>query len=139
MIEFAGVDIVAERRIDETTLRRTLAEVFSVLDQRIVAIGDVAEYPATDTADIVCVRTQVDGQFAEILSIQCDKLVLPQASVLEVFALVAARLQMRCLMPDDSLDPFMMWCSSAGMKPELVALDPLALDAGRYEIAGRSL
>jgi hypothetical protein len=133
MNNFNGLDIVTERRVEETTIRRAIAVALSLPEERISVTNNITPSPMAPY-DAVCTRTAINGQFAEILAIQCKKRDLPQLSELEVFTQLAHMLGVRCLMADEGPNPYIMWASDSGSAPTRVSMDPVSLDENHYNI-----
>lgn len=134
MNNFDGLDIVTERHVDESTIRRAISNTLSLPEERIAIIDDAAHCPPKDSFDAVCIRTPVHGQFAEILAIQCEKRDTTQPSEFEIFTQLAYILGVRCLMADEGPNPYMMWASDSGAPPTRVSLEPTSLDEDHYDI-----
>jgi len=61
MIEFDGIDLIIEKPVDKTNLRRALAASLGVPEERISVIDHVGQYPDSSAADIVCVESPGPG------------------------------------------------------------------------------
>jgi hypothetical protein len=70
MIEFNGIDIILQHRLDDDCVRRTLAAALRVPEGRVALIDDVSDYPNAGDADVVGVASSVGGEFTHLLSIQ---------------------------------------------------------------------
>jgi hypothetical protein len=134
MIRFSGVDIVLHRRLGADPIRRGIAAALSVETAKVSVIDDVAHYPERAAADVVCVTTAISGDFAEVVSIQCEPKELPFASILEVVQRESSALGTAVLAPDDGPDPYVMWLVQPHLAPRQVSLDAAAFEDDRYEI-----
>lgn len=134
MIEFRGIDIVLDRSPGKDRIRDSIAVVLSVEPARVAVVHDMRHYPEQRTADVVCVVTPTSGDFAEVVSIQCESMKLGFGHALEVVSQLSSILPARILAPDDSPDPYRMWLVEPSRTPVRVALNETALDAERYEI-----
>jgi hypothetical protein len=134
MTVFSGVDVVIDRQVGEDEIRESLAHVLPIDAARISVIDDVAKYPERTAADIVCITTSSAGEFAQVLSIQCEPVELPGRSTADVLQQLATTLNAKLLMPDEGDDPYVMWLLQPRLAPRRVALDEAALDEDRYEI-----
>ena len=135
MIEFNGIDIIVQHRMDDTVVRRGLAAALRVPESRVALIDDVSDYPEAGDADVVCVSSSVDGEFTRLLSVQADRLTLPYDTRAELMRVLCDVIGTKYLTPDDdSVDPYVMWFVSPGTDPVKVGLDSVALDDGRYVI-----
>lgn len=138
MIEFNGLDIVVQHRMDDDNTRQALAIALGLPEERIALINDVSDYPEAGAADVVCVSSSVDGEFACLLSLQVEHLTLPYDARGQLLQRLCELLGTQCLVPcDGDADPYIMWSISPGKQPGKVALDAIALDEGRYVIARR--
>lgn len=136
MIEFNGIDIILQHRLDDDRVRRALAAVLRAPEGRVALIEDVSHYPEAGDADVVCVSSSVEGEFAQLLSIQVDRLTLPYDMHAQLRQALCETLGTQYLTPDDDdVNPYFMWLVSPGTMPGKVGLDPVALDEGRYVIA----
>lgn len=131
---FSGIDIVLDRTLDADQIRRGIADVLSVEPDRVSVIDNVAEYPERGSADVVNVVTPVSGDFAAVVSINCEPLTLPFADVLDVVEQLSASLKIKILVPFDGPDPYLMWLIQPDLPRKLVGLDVDALAADSYEI-----
>jgi hypothetical protein len=137
MIVFEGVDVIVQHPIHNDDTRRALAVTLGVPEDRIAIIENVTGYPDTGAADIVCVSSPVNGDFAGLLSVQVGHLEVAFESITQLIQRFSGLLSTPCLIPDeDSANPYLMWSIAPGSVPRRVALDPLALEEGRYVIAG---
>lgn len=132
MIDFSGVDIVLEKRLEADVFKEALSKILSLPVHRISVIDDIDRYPERGTADVVCVISPVAGQFAAVLSIQNGPIRLPLETPLEVTQQLASALKLKCLTPKEGVDPYLMWLVLPDSTPAAVALDPKALDEERY-------
>lgn len=136
MIVFDGIDIVVDRELGPDGLRRGIADVLSVPPGRVSVILDVAEYPERGDADVVCIVTGTSGQFATVISIQCDPIELPFSDFLEVAQCLSAAFEVTMLAPGDGPDPYTMWLVQPHAPRKKVGLVEAALQDDRYEIRG---
>ena len=75
------------------------------------------------------------GEFTRVLSIQVEPLALPYDTRAQLVQRLSELLGTQCLVPeDDDMDPYFMWLVSPGSAPSEIALDPVALEEGRYVI-----
>jgi hypothetical protein len=132
MIEFDGTDLIIVKMVDNATLRRALASSLAIPEDRIAVIDDVAQYPESSVADVVCVTSPVSGQFSKLVSIQTKTCRLPHDSSLDLMRQICEPLDTRCLVPDEGLNPYCMWLFVPGEAPRQVGLDPVAMDEDRY-------
>ena len=135
MIEFSGVDMIAQHQTDDDGVRRALAAALGVPQERVAVVADMNDYPETAAADVVCVTSPVNGEFTLLLSVQVANLSLPYDTRAQLMQRLCELLGMECLVPDDDdVDPYFMWLVSPVNVPRKVSLDPIALDEGRYVI-----
>lgn len=134
MIEFNGIDILLDRRLGADQIRQGVAAVLSVEPCRVSVIDDVADYPERGSADVVSVVTPTSGEFAAVVSIQCEPMTLPFVNVWEVVEQLSAVLEAKVLVPSDGPDPYLMWLVQPDLPRRLVSLDADALEDDRYEI-----
>lgn len=138
MIEFKGIDLVFQRLTDGASLRRALAASIQVPEDRVSVIDDMSDYPDRATADVVGVTTPLEGNYSTMASIQTEPIVLPYDSSLSLVQHICELLNTQCLAPDEGANAYLMWLVSPKAAARRVALDPVALDEGRYEIVHRS-
>jgi hypothetical protein len=100
----------------------------------VVAITDIGDYPERERADVVVVASPAGGQFAWLLSIQTDRRRLRYGNHLEAVQRICDGLHTRCLVPDDSANPFIMWLVAHDAAPRRVGLVADELDQDRYVI-----
>jgi hypothetical protein len=137
MIEFGGVDIVAQRRPDDDRLRSALAVIFGIPEDRVLLIEDVSGYVESSTADAVCLSSPVEGQFVCLLSIDITRRVLPYDTCAQMLRRLCELLNISFLAPDEGIDPYIFWLYSAGSVPVRVGIDTDAFDHNRYLIVER--
>lgn len=136
MIEFNGIDIIVQHQMDQERVRRALAAALHVPERRVALIDDMSHYPKAGDADIVCVSSQVEGEFVNLLSIQVDRTTLPYETHAQLMQALCESLGVPYITPDDGdVDPYYMWLVSPGAVPSRVGLDPVAFDEGRYVVA----
>jgi hypothetical protein len=135
MIEFHGVDLVIQDRVDDDHVRRAVAMALGVPANRIALIDDVGDYPGPDAADVVCVSSAVGGEFSRLLSLQVERLALPYDAPLQLLQRICDLLGTPCLSPDEQdASPYSMWSLRPGAPPGKVSLDAAAQDDGRYVV-----
>jgi hypothetical protein len=138
VIDFNGIDIVIQHDLGDEVVRRALAETFLVPEGRISLINDIGDYPRSEDFDVVCVSSQVEGEFARLLSIQSNHVALPYETRAQLTQALCEHLGIQYITPDDDdTDPYFMWLISPGGAPSRVGLDPVAFDEDRYVIARR--
>jgi hypothetical protein len=136
MIEFHGMDIIVQHRMDAAQVRRALAEVLHVPEERVALIDDMDQYPNVADAHVVCMSSRVEGEFAYLLSIQVNRVTLPYETRAQLMQLLSERLGAEYITPDEEdVDPYVMWHVTPGGMPGRVGLDPVAFDEDRYVIA----
>jgi len=136
MTEFDGIDIVVDRQLGPDEVRQGITGVLSVEPGRISVISDVADYPERGDADVVCVVTPTSGEFAAVISIQCDPVEVPFSDILEVVQSLSSVFEATVLAPDDDPDPYTMWLVQPHAPRKKVSLDEAALEEERYEVRG---
>jgi hypothetical protein len=139
MIVFNGVDVVVARDVDDSSVRRVLGAALGVPEDRIVVIADVSQYPPRDSADVVVVASQVGGHFARILSIQSAQRTLDYDNELGPLQRFCDELDTRCLVPDDSVNPYSVWLLARGETPRRVGLVPEDADEDRFVLLEREV
>jgi hypothetical protein len=135
MIMFSGIDILLDQTLGRDQLCHGVSAVLSVPAARVAVIHDVAQYPERGTADIVCVVTPTTGDFVELVSIQCETMVLRDVTVIDLVQRLASQLQAKILAPVDGPDPYLMWLVEPHREPRHVGLNVAALDQNRYELS----
>lgn len=134
MIDFEGVDVVVEDDRDDSSVRRAIGSALGVPESRVVVIADVSQYPNPESADVVVVTSLAGGQFAKVLSIQTSRRSLPYENPLDPMQRLCDELGTRCLVPDDSANPYSMWLVTRDEAPQRVGLAADELDEDRYVI-----
>ena len=136
MIEFSGMDIIVKQPMPDEHVRQALASALRVSPERIALIDDVSHYPDRQDVDIVCVSSSVEGEFAQLISIQVGRATLPYETTAQLMQLICEQLGTQYITPDDENEnPYVMWVVSPGALPRRIGLDPVALDNGRYVIS----
>jgi len=133
-MDLTGVDLVLERPVDVSKVKRALQGVLSVPTEKIAVIYDIAQYPSREAAEVVCVVSTVGGDFGELLSIQTEHISIGCDDMVEFAQRVCSNLGVRCLMPLEGSNPYLMWLLSPDAPPEQVALDVSELDEDRYVV-----
>lgn len=137
MIEFGGVDIVAQRRPDDGRLRSALAAIFGIPETRVLLIEDVSGYTESAIAEVVCLSTPVEGEFACLLSIDITRRELPYDTREQLLQRLCESLSVPFLAPDEDINPYIFWLYSTESVPVKVGIDTDAFDHNRYLIAER--
>jgi hypothetical protein len=141
MIEFAGTDIVLETPTPLEHIRSAVSAALGVPDSRVAVIEDVAHYPEPDSADVVGVVSSVDGEFAQLLSLQLQPMTVPYDTPLGPPQRIVDLLETRALVPADENNPYTMWLLAPLSPPHSALLDVDAVDDERYVLShpGRTL
>jgi hypothetical protein len=135
MIEFAGTDIVLETPKPLDCIRAAVAAALGVPDSRVAVIEDIANYPEPDSADAVGVVSSVEGDFAQLLSVQLQPMTVPYDTPLGPPQRIVDLLETRALVPIDEDNPYTMWLLAPVSPPRSASLDTDALDEERYVLA----
>jgi hypothetical protein len=101
MIDCNGMDIVIQHDLGDEVVRRALAATFLVPEGRISIIDDVGDYPRSGDFDVVCVSSQVEGEFARLLSIQSNHVALPYETRAQLTQALCEHLGIQYITPDD--------------------------------------
>ncbi len=131
---FTGIVLIIDRAIDKDELRNCLAALLAMHPARIVVIHDIIDYPEREDADLVCVLTATTGEFSQILSIQCETINIAYSNSETLVRAFCTRLSVRCLMPVEHPDPYVMWLVTPHAQAKKVVLNVSSFDNGRYEI-----
>ena len=132
MKEFSGFDLVIKDPVSESKLRSALAEAFGVPEARTSVIDDIADYPEKEEADLVGVRTAVEGDFTSLVSIHTEPRALPYPEEHEIAQVISAKLGSDCLLPDESENPYAMYYIPVSGSVSRVFLDDEQAEEGRY-------
>ena len=134
MMAFTGIDVVLEQKLETDRIRQGVAAALAVEFGRVSVIEDVADYPERDAASVVCVVTPTSGEFADVVSIQCESLKLPFTDALAVAEQLSSTLETRLLVPADDPNPYLMWLVQPDLSRRQVFMDEAAFEHDRYEI-----
>jgi hypothetical protein len=124
---FSGVDIVFARPVPERDLERGVSALLGVPSFRVVVVvvAGAADYPAMESAEVVCVSTAVEGDFTQLVSIHCQPRELRDHTSVSFAQRLAEALSIPCIVPDEGLAP----CSA------ILRLDDEAFSEDRYVLA----
>ncbi len=132
MIDFAGIDLLADRAIAAPPIRRGVAEALSIDVQRVAVIEDISQYPKPGLADVVCVVTTTQGDFSQLISIQCAPLKLLARDVLELVQKLATSWGAGLLAPAGGPNPYIVWFIAPATPARQASLDEASFDEERY-------
>jgi hypothetical protein len=135
MTVFSGVDIVFARPVPARDLERGVSALLGVPSSRVVVVAGVADYPAMESADVVCVSTAVEGDFTHLVSIHLQPRELRDHTNVSFAQSLAEALSVPCIVPDEGPNPCSVILIEPGEPPEPVRLDDEALDEDRYVLA----
>ncbi len=132
MTKFSGFDLVIKDAISMQALRCALAHAFRVLESRIRMVDDISDYPEKKEADVVGVRSEVEGDFTYLISIHTEPRTLPYSSEHELAQAISAEIGSDCLLPDNSENPYAMYYIPVAGSVSRVFLDDQHEEEGRY-------
>lgn len=115
-----------DRVKDSRELQVALARAFGLEDSRVLVVSSLMEAPSVSGSHLICVPTVRSGQFPWGLSLYAIRLD-GDPSEPAVAGSVAGALGCSCLVPDESLDPYLRYLVS-GDGIRLVSLDVEKLD-----------
>jgi hypothetical protein len=122
----AMYDLHLEGEPAHAEIRRALARAFGLDDERIVLVSEVCDMPAPSPSIVACVVRSRGGQFRVSLEIYPgEPTAVPEA---EFASRVCRELGCRCLISDDSLNPYRWLLVTAEAEPQPVQVSPLHLD-----------
>ena len=119
-------DLHLEGEPSPAEIRQALARAFGLDDERIRLVPEVCELPVPSPSTVACVVHSRGGQFRVSLEIYPgEPTAVPEA---EFASRVCRELGCRCLISDDSLNPYRWLLVTAEAEPQPVQVSPLHLD-----------
>lgn len=134
MISFSGIDLILEQPVSSDALRRAISKTLLIPTHRVSVIYNTEDYPERDAAEMVCLVSTTDGDFQQLVSLQCEPRMLPFRNESELACCLLVELGVCALIPADSIDPYDMYLVN-GNTVSRVSLDATAFDCGKYIIS----
>lgn len=129
-----GFDLLVEKKLSSTQLQSALAILFNLEACNISITNDYPEKPFNDDIKIWCrINIYTGGQFPLGVSLEIFSTELEGDRKL-ITKKLCNILNTRCLISDDSPDPFTWIMISPNGLEENIELDPDELDNDRYVI-----
>lgn len=120
-------DYLVDRCIDDDTLAALLAEFLQLDHKQIAIVPDIAAATLSDTIQLVCERRSVQGDFVLNLSIYARTPDIQAANGEQFVAALCDATGCRCLVSDDSLNPFSYILMQSGGRRSAVTLSSKGL------------
>jgi len=121
-------EVLIDRNLTDEEIITGISKVFSVSKTDILIVDDIAEIHVGERFRIVCERTLVKGDFPLKLSIYLYDAKLAQLNAKVIIGRFCDILHCKCLIPDNSSNPYSMLLIQGSNKQQIVLLDPIRLD-----------
>lgn len=127
-------EFLVDRNLSKDELEATISQVFSVSPREILVVNDIAEAKVDKNIRIICERLPLRGDFLMRLSIYLHDSQLKQLDPKLVIKQFCCILHCKCLISDDSVNPFTMLLVQESKDIQPVALDPEKLEENQEYI-----
>lgn len=129
----SGFDLILEKKVSKTELKKAISESFNIPEQSIVITDDYIDTPLTDDVKLWCMANETQGDFLLVCQFfirdksieNCPEMISKKISYI---------LGSTCLIPDDSLSPLTWIMISPDGSKKSVILDSDELDNDKYII-----
>lgn len=127
-------EFLVDRNLSKDELRATISQLFSVAPIDVLVVNDIAEAKVGKNIHIICERLPVRGDFLIRLSVYIHDSQLAQLEPELIIKQFCCILHCKCLISDDSVNPFTMLLVQESKDIQLVSLDPQRLEVNEEYI-----
>jgi len=122
-------DLLVEGDVDVEAARVALAGALGVSEADVAVVASIEDAPPPRSGATVCERRHIGGQFPTLLSIYAHgRQQGTQQGALALTQRLAQLLGRRCLVSDESANPYSMLLVGPGEEVRAVEIDPGRLD-----------
>ncbi|OCQ99773.1 hypothetical protein BCD67_15330 [Oscillatoriales cyanobacterium USR001] len=132
-------EILIDRPLTSEAITIALSELFSLPANAIAVVEDIATSESNEHTQIICERQPIKGEFVEKLSVYLLNAKLADNIDLKDIEKLCRLLHCKCLISDDSLNPFSMILVEDLGKNQIIFLDIERLENDEEYIIDRSL
>ena len=126
-------EIHLDRRVERRRVAPLLARVFGVRADDVAVADDADQLPLAPPR-LACVYRERRGDFPLSLELIPDATLVAESTEVEVARRLAGALDCRCIISDDSLNPFTSVMIEPGGLMYRVAVEPDALDRNELRV-----
>ncbi|MGA1839284.1 MAG: hypothetical protein ACMUIU_01555 [bacterium] len=127
-------EVLVDHSLTFNEIADTLSKLFSVSPANILVIDDIAKVSVNKHVRILCERMQIKGDFSIRLSIYLRDPDLEQLESKVIIGQFCDILHCKCLMSDESLNPFSWLLVQGSSNIQAVFLNPDKFEKEEYVI-----
>ncbi|HLO47220.1 MAG TPA: hypothetical protein VK211_02200 [Kamptonema sp.] len=132
-------EILIDRPLTSEAITFAISELFSLPANAIAIVEDIATSDSDEHTQIICEKQQIKGEFVEKISLYLLSANLADKMDLKDIEKLCRSLHCKCLISDDSLNPFAMILVEESGKNQIIFLDVERLENDEEYIIDRSL
>ena len=117
-------DLLVDRNLSKDEIGATISQVFSVSPTDVLVVDDIAETEVSEHTRVLCECLPAQGDFSIKLFIYVRDSQLAQLNPKLIIKQFCCILHCKCLISDDSVNPFTMLLVQESEDIQLVALEP---------------
>lgn len=121
-------DLLVDRNLSNYELVTAISQIFNVLSAEVLVVDDIAEAEVSEDVRLLCERTPVQGDFSMKVFIYLYDSELKQLDSVSTVKQLCTMLHCKCLMSDDSINPYSMLLLQESENTQTAFLDPEKLD-----------
>ncbi|MBW4637915.1 MAG: hypothetical protein KME05_06715 [Gloeocapsa sp. UFS-A4-WI-NPMV-4B04] len=121
-------DFLIDRNLSEDEIRATISPVFSVSPIDVLVINDIAEAKVDKNIRIICERLPVKGDFLTRVCVYLHDSKLTKPTPTLTISQFCCILHCKCLISDDSVNPYSMLLVQESENIQLISLEPKRLN-----------
>ena len=121
-------DLLVDRNLSKDEIRATISQVFSVSLIDVLVVDDIAETEVSEHIRVLCECLPAQGDFSMKLFIYVRDSKLAQLNPELIIKQFCCILHCKCLISDDSINPFTMLLVQESKDIQPVSLAPERLD-----------
>lgn len=121
-------EFLVDRNLTENEIANAIAKLFLVPLTDVLVIDDIAETDVSERVRVLCERMSVEGDFSMRLSIYLRDSNLEQIDSTLKISQFCELLNCKCLVTNESVNPYQWWLVQGSQSWKLVYLDPKRLD-----------
>jgi len=125
-------EVLVDRELTDDEVMTTMVALFAVSPDAVLVVDDITAANVSEKLSVVCERTPIRGDFSLRLSIYLHDPALEQLDRIAIVGQFCDLLHCKCLISDDSVNPYAMLLVEGSARQQPVFLDPERLDAEEY-------
>ena len=130
----SGFDILIDKELENLDIQNFFAEIFKLSVTEVIVVEDIVSPHADAKCEIFCVKHKLGGMFSLCLELFISNNLKANIDDREIIGQLSDKLDCKCLISDDSINPFTFILVTGVSKYYAVSIEPDGLDIGEYNI-----